>query len=151
GQTRSIDDVKPSDVGAVGYVDVVTDRVQLGQSQLARVRQGVERAWALGSGRSSVALPDAGLHTSLASGFSCPVCERSLTGPSPGLFSYESPLGACPRCRGFGRVIGVDLDKLIPDPYKTLAQRAIRPWSGKSSGWERRVLERFCVEQGIPT
>ena len=48
--------------------------------------------------------------------------------PSPNLFSFNSPLGACETCRGFGRVIDIDLDLVIPDPGKTLADGAIKPW-----------------------
>jgi hypothetical protein len=51
----------------------------------------------------------------LREGLICPTCARSLLPPRPGYFSYESPLGACENCRGFGRVMGIDLDKVIPD------------------------------------
>ncbi len=150
GTTRSIDDLRPSEVVAAGHINVVTDRLTLGTKHLARLRQGVERAWSLGAGRSEVTLPDRdGLSRRLQSGWSCPRCARQLSAPTAGLFSYESPLGACPGCRGFGRVIGVDIDKVIPDPYKTLAQKAIRPWNGKSTTWERGQLKRFCADNGI--
>src|SRR5690606_7450731 len=59
-------------------------------------------------------------------------------------FSFESPLGACPECRGFGRTLGVALDKVIPDPNLTLAQGAIRPWRGSSTQWERAELKKLC-------
>ncbi len=151
GQSRSIDDLRPSEVVAEGHLDVVTDRVTLGSRHLGRLRQGLEQAWSLGAGKSRITLPDDDAHSEeVRSGWSCPTCARALRAPSAGLFSYESPLGACPECRGFGRVIGVDIDKVIPDPYKSLAQRAIRPWNGKSTTWERGQLKRFCQENGIP-
>ena len=67
-----------------------------------------------------------------------------------GLFSYESPIGACPSCRGFGRTIGIDWNKVIPDHRKTLAKGAIRPWSGASTTWERTELGRPCRRNAIP-
>src|SRR5690606_2721783 len=84
------------------------------------------------------------------SGLSCPVCARSLPAPRPGFFSYESPLGACSNCRGFGRILGIDLDKVIPDDGLSLEEGAIRPWRGKSAEWERKQLADFCAFEKIP-
>ncbi len=86
----------------------------------------------------------------LRRGSTCPVCAERLGEPTPGLFSYESPIGACPTCRGFGRTLGIDYDKVVPDPRKTLARGAIRPWSGPSATWERSQLRALCRRQGIP-
>src|SRR5256885_104646 len=91
------------------------------------------------------------LHVRLARGLVCPGCARSFEPPRPGLFSYNSPLGACQPCKGFGRVIAVDWDKVIPDKTKTLAQGCIKAWSGKSSEWERSMLLKFAKKRKIPT
>jgi len=69
----------------------------------------------------------------------------------PSLFSFNSPVGACETCKGFGRVIGLDLDLVIPDPGLSLAQGAIRPWGGINEGRiEYEELAAFCGRQGIP-
>ncbi len=86
----------------------------------------------------------------LRRGRGCPECARPLGKASMGLFSYESPLGACPSCRGFGRTIGIDWNKVIPDHRRTLAKGAIRPWSGASTTWERTELGKLCRRNGIP-
>ena len=86
----------------------------------------------------------------LRRGRGCPECARPLGKASMGLFSYESPLGACPTCRGFGRTIGIDWDKVIPDQRRSLAKGAIRPWSGASTTWERSELAKLCRRNGIP-
>jgi excinuclease ABC subunit A len=86
----------------------------------------------------------------LRRGRGCPECARPLGKASMGLFSYESPIGACPTCRGFGRTIGIDWNKVIPDPRRTLAKGAIRPWSGASTTWERSELGKLCRRNGIP-
>jgi excinuclease ABC subunit A len=86
----------------------------------------------------------------LRRGRGCPECARPLGKASIGLFSYESPLGACPTCRGFGRTIGIDWNKVVPDHRRTLAKGAIRPWSGASTTWERAELAKLCRRNGIP-
>ncbi|MDX2165834.1 MAG: excinuclease ABC subunit UvrA, partial [Deltaproteobacteria bacterium] len=80
----------------------------------------------------------------------CARCRITYREPTANLFSFNSPLGACEACRGFGRVIDVDLELIIPDPTKTLAAGAIKPWSTPSTEWERGELARFCKRAGIP-
>ncbi len=151
GAARSIDDLRPSEVTTAGHLDVVTDRVTLSSNAKRRLRESIEQTWRLGDGQLRVQLTgdDGQIEQVLRSGFSCPQCSRTLSNPTAGLFSYESPVGACSECRGFGRVIGVDLNKVIPDPYKSLAQKAIRPWNGKSTSWERSQLKKMCERHGI--
>ena len=149
GKVEDLDRLKPSEVLAGGAtLDVLVDRVALGQRDEKRLAAAFEQAWARGGGTAR-ALIDETRHT-LRRGLSCPECARELLPPRPGLFSYESPLGACPECRGFGRTIGIDLDKVVPDPRRTLKQRAIRPWAGKSTTWERSELGKLCRRHGVP-
>ncbi len=86
----------------------------------------------------------------LARGLTCPKCARQFEAPRIGLFSYQSPIGACQECRGFGRTIGIDWAKVIPDASKSIKAKAIRPWSGTSSSHERGLLKKWCDKQGIP-
>ncbi|MFO0657076.1 MAG: excinuclease ABC subunit UvrA [Polyangia bacterium] len=80
----------------------------------------------------------------------CPGCARTFEPPHARLFSYNSPLGACPACRGFGRMIGIDWDKVIPDGSKSILKGAIKPWSGQSSQWERAALVGFAEKHRVP-
>ena len=167
GSIREIDDVKPSEAGRPDVVvEVVVDRLKLAVRDVRRLQQAIEIAWERGHGRAElrtvdVVAPEAGQlftppdaskppHVAIARGLVCPGCAKSFDAPRPGLFSYNSPLGACTDCRGFGRVIAVDWDKVIPDKTKTLAQGCIKAWSGKSSEWERDVLVRFAKKRKIP-
>jgi excinuclease ABC subunit A len=59
----------------------------------------------------------------------CDRCGAAVRVPTPALFSFNSPLGACPLCEGFGRVIGIDPDRVVPDPRKSLRERPIAPWN----------------------
>jgi len=74
----------------------------------------------------------------------CPDCDIHYSDPTPSAFSFNSPLGACPTCRGFGRVIGIDLGLVIPDPGKTLRGGAVKPWQTKSFQECQRDLEKFA-------
>jgi excinuclease ABC subunit A len=101
------------------------------------------------SGAAAEATPPPA-HVPVVRGLVCPECARAFDAARPALFSYNSPLGACEACKGFGRIIGIDWDKVIPDGKKTLAQNAIRAWSGSSAEWERGELKKFCAKKKIP-
>lgn len=143
-----LDEVRPSEALGKGPLEVVVDRVLVSERERSRLAQGLEQAWRRGFASATVH-SDAG-SLSLSEGLGCPVCRRALEPARPGLFSFESPLGACAECRGFGRVLGIDYDKVVPDVTKTLAQGAIRPWRGRSASWERSQLKKFCARRGIP-
>lgn len=146
---RDIDTVRPSEILAEGSrVDVVVDRIRVGARSHRRLQEAIELAWTLTNGAADI-VADGGDRRVVRRGLVCPSCARSFEAPRPGLFSYQSPVGACEECRGFGRVLGIDFDKVFPDPKKSLAKGAIRPWSGKSSTWERRTLRKFCDRHGI--
>ena len=83
-------------------------------------------------------------------GLGCPVCGLSLRKPVPALFSFNSPLGACPACQGFGRVIGIDRERVIPDTVWTLSERPIAPWNTPAYEELYDDLLVACEEQGIP-
>jgi excinuclease ABC subunit A len=149
---RDIDTVKPSEILAEGSrVDVVIDRISVRDSARGRLQEALEQAWGLTDGLAAVVVDGANgaSRKSFRRGLVCPSCARGFEPPRSGLFSYQSPVGACETCKGFGRVIGIDFGKVFPDPSKTLAKGAIRPWSGKSSTWERRTLKKFCARHDI--
>jgi len=80
----------------------------------------------------------------------CADCDIHYSEPSPSAFSFNSPLGACEACRGFGRVIGFDLGLVIPDPGKTLREGAVKPWQTKSFAECQRDLQKFAPLFGVP-
>jgi len=156
GVVRDIDEVRPSEAGRpdVG-VEVVVDRLKLSATESRRLQQALEIAWERGGGRAELRVEassedEPARHVPIGRGLVCPSCARLFDPPRPGLFSYNSPLGACADCRGFGRVIAVDWDKVIPDKDKSIAEGAIKAWTGRSSEWERSVLERFAKKRKIP-
>ncbi|MBI2813701.1 MAG: excinuclease ABC subunit UvrA [Opitutae bacterium] len=84
-------------------------------------------------------------------GLHSPKTGRTFRAASPGLFSFNSPLGACPRCRGFGRVIDIDYRLAIPDHSVSIDDGAIRPWEGEIYGESKKDLLKFTRKLGIPT
>ena len=158
GSVREIDEIKPSEAGRPDIaVEVVVDRLKLAARDVRRLQQAIEIAWERGNGRAELRTGDAAVvadgppaHVAIARGLVCPGCAKAFEPPRPGLFSYNSPLGACTDCRGFGRIIAVDWDKVIPDKTKTLAKGCIKAWSGKLRLWERGVLVKFAKKRKIP-
>ena len=151
GAVREIDGVRPSEATAPGVrVEVVVDRVNVSKGESRRLQEAIEAAWTRSEGRAELRAEGDGAHVTVARGLRCPKCARSFEPPRPGLFSYNSPFGACDSCRGFGRVIAIDWDKVIPDPRKSIRGGAVRPWSGPSTTWERGILEKFCKKEKIP-
>jgi len=145
GVARTIDDVPPSEA-ITGPLEVILDRTRLDDP--IRIQEALERAFAA-SGRALVH-PEDEPTIALARGLACPSCARTFDPPSAGLFSYNVATGACATCRGFGRTIGIDWSKVVPDEGKTLAENAIRAWAGKSAQWERGELRKLCRREGIP-
>ena len=77
-----------------------------------------------------------------STGWHCPYCDVDIRPPSPGLFSFNNPLGACPACRGFGRTIGIDLNRAIPDRRLSLADGVIKPFqTGSMKDCQRDLLK----------
>jgi excinuclease ABC subunit A len=148
GVAQDIDAVKPSVAAKLGSLDVVVDRVGSGRDA-QRVAAAVETAWQRGFGYLQLHVGDTLF--GLRRGLSCPVCAKSLEASRAGLFSYESPVGACPTCRGFGRTLGVDLSKVIPDTSRSIDDGVVRPWRGNSTKWERAEVKKLCRRHDIPT
>ncbi|MCK7512385.1 MAG: hypothetical protein MZV70_55665 [Desulfobacterales bacterium] len=91
-------------------------------------------------------------HHAFSRRLECAACRIAYSAPLPSLFSFNSPIGACDACRGFGRTIGIDLDLIIPDRSRSLAEGAVKPFGrrgGRPHG-VRRPGAAFCRQQKIP-
>jgi excinuclease ABC subunit A len=85
-----------------------------------------------------------------SSSLGCRYCGRLFRHPVPALFSFNSPLGACPTCQGFGRVIGIDHERVVPDPMWSLGERPIAPWNTPAYEEHYDDLLAACRDHGIP-
>ena len=151
------------------HVFVIQDRLAVVADNKSRFLEAAESALHFGKGEIHLFLPGDGpgkspagrsLQRDRAQSFSpaghysrglhSPKTGRTFRAASPGLFSFNSPLGACPKCRGFGRVIDIDYRLAIPDHSLSLAEGAIRPWEGEIYGESKKDLMQFARKVGLP-
>ncbi|MGD8470865.1 MAG: excinuclease ABC subunit UvrA, partial [Desulfobacteraceae bacterium] len=132
-------------------IPVLVDRVILRPKERDRILDSLELAYRFGAGRLDVWLPPHG-HHAFSNQLACADCKIIYNTPLPNLFSFNSPLGACDTCRGFGRTIGIDLDLIIPDHSRSLKNGAIKPFGTSEDGrMEFDDLMDFCRRRRIPT
>src|SRR5213076_2762577 len=84
-----------------------------------------------------------------STGWHCAHCDLDIRPPTPGLFSFNNPLGACPECRGFGRTIAIDLNKAIPNRGLSIKQGVVRVFRGAEFGESQKDLLRACARNEI--
>ncbi len=130
-------------------LEVIQDRLRIGSAEKARVTEALESALRIGQGKVNVFAED-GKPWKFSSHLHCPDCDISYSEPTPAAFSFNSPLGACDACRGFGRVIGVDFGLVVPDEKKTLREGAIRPWQSPSFKECQDDLVKYAKKRKIP-
>src|SRR6266542_4434817 len=146
---RELDELEESP-GGNDSLQVVVDRFAFRPENKKRISDSLEQAFHYGKGRLNLFLPHNDWRCEpFSNRLHCPHCNISYRDPVPNLFSFNSPLGACETCRGFGRVIDIDLDLVIPDPGKSLMDGAIKPWINRTRR-TRRLLD-FCERKKIPT
>ncbi|TVQ46776.1 MAG: excinuclease ABC subunit A [Gammaproteobacteria bacterium] len=132
-------------------VEVIQDRLRLTRENASRLSEALETALAQGGGRAFIAdYDDPARRRHYSTGLHCAACDIEYRDPVPNHFSFNSPLGACKTCRGFGRTMGIDYDLVVPDPRLTLAEGAIRPFQSKSFGECQRDLKKFAKRAGVP-
>ncbi|SMC21606.1 excinuclease ABC subunit A [Desulfacinum hydrothermale DSM 13146] len=148
GKVVDLEDPSAQAAPSEGEVLVVVDRLLWKRASPERVLDSLRTAFSMGGGTAcAVVLPHRVIRFS--QDLRCPRCDVAVVPKSPSLFSFNSPLGACPTCRGFGRIIDVDLDLVIPDRRLSIQQGAIRPWTPERM--EFQDLMDFCRRQAIPT
>src|SRR3954463_10570033 len=151
-------DKKVKRVGA--RVQVIQDRIAITEANRARLIEAIETALRFGKDRINVIpLPGEQSRTEnreskidghpFSTGWHCAHCDLDIRPPTPGLFSFNNPLGACPECRGFGRTIAIDLNKAIPDRSLSISQGAVRVFRGEEMGESQRDLMRACARNEI--
>ncbi|WP_211960995.1 excinuclease ABC subunit UvrA [Cupriavidus plantarum] len=142
-----------SPTGARKMLDVVADRFRIGNVERARAVEAIEASLKRGAGRVSVQVvtdEGDGPVWRFSTGLHSPESDIRYADPQPALFSFNSAYGACETCRGFGRVIGVDLGLVIPDARKSLRDGAIKPM--QTPAWKecQDDLMRYAAKAGIP-
>ncbi len=147
-----VGDLNEIDLGDLARFEILVDRFVVGEEGRSRLTEALEQAFSLSRGLVTLIekTEDGWIRHHYSSRLACNRCGREAMEPVPQLFSFNSPLGACSECQGYGRVIGVDLGKVIPDRSRTLRERPIDPWN--SPGYEDSYddLEDASGKYAIP-
>ena len=128
-------------------IDVVIDRLKVRPDAKQRLAESFETACRMGNGRALVVMMDSPegekpASQLFSSKFACPICDYSLAELEPRLFSFNSPMGACPTCDGLGEIDEFEPNRIVAHPELSLASGAIK-------GWDRRTIFYFQLLQGL--
>jgi excinuclease ABC subunit A len=149
GQVVSLEDVDLTRLRDRGTLEVIVDRVKVGDDVLTRLTDSIETSYAEGGGAAFAIEADSGVRREFSERFECRPCGILYEVPQPRLFSFNNPFGACPVCHGFGNVIELDMDLVVPDKTKSIQQNAIEPWSKPHYRAQLAELKRAAKAQGV--
>ena len=155
-------DVDPKIRRLGARVQVIQDRIAIGEENRARIVEAIETALRFGKGKINViAISESAQHSTdqespitnhefpFSIGWHCAYCDLDIRPPTPGLLSFNNPLGACPKCRGFGRTVSIDLNKAIPDRRLSIKQGVVRVFRGAEFGESQKDLLRACAREEV--
>ncbi len=128
---------------------VLVDRLRWRADESQRLVEACEQAFRRGEGRLALRLGD-GEPAARSERWECPHCGTAAVRPEPALFSFNSPLGVCPQCRGFGDVLTFAPELIVPDEGRTIRQGALDPWakSWRATTWPK--LQKLSQDSGVP-
>ena len=149
GKFEYLGDITAVDRYKVHFIELVIDRLVPGSEDIARIRASAETALSQGKGAMMLYLPDSGKTEHLSRNLVCPDTGLSFDMPAPFTFSFNSPQGACPHCRGIGTVARIDLDKIIPDSGKSIAAGGIELIGPRRENHLFRMLEAISRKYGF--
>ncbi|HEY3055544.1 MAG TPA: excinuclease ABC subunit UvrA [Thermoanaerobaculia bacterium] len=132
----AIADLKEVDTSGFTSLELVITRMRVDSERSTQVTEAIEQAFELSKGTVNVLeeSPDGWISHRFTARFACNKCGTEFVEPTPHLFSFNSPLGACTQCQGYGRIIGIDMEKVIPNRRLRLDELPIAPWN--SPGYE---------------
>jgi excinuclease ABC subunit A len=129
GRAVAFDDVDLASLRQRTTLEVVVDRLKIEGDLRSRVTDSIETSYREGGGAAFAVDADTGERHVFSERFECRKCGIAYETPQPRLFSFNNPFGACPTCHGFGNIIELDMDLVVPDPSRSINQGAIEPWS----------------------
>jgi len=142
----------PLDKNRRHTIDVVVDRIVLREDIAARLTDSVETALRVGNGRLVIEEIE-GKEYFYSETRHCPNCDLSFPEPSPQLFSFNSPIGACPDCNGLGTAYEVDVERIVASPKLSLLQGCVAPWKSVKGdsihSWTRAMVKGMAKQYGF--
>jgi excinuclease ABC subunit A len=142
GEVVEAADLKPLQKNEKHDIDVVIDRLKVRDDMAQRLAESFEAALKLADGRAIAYEMDTAVEHLCSAKFACPVCSYSLAELEPRLFSFNSPVGACPTCDGLGHVIAFDPLRVVAFPSLSLASGAVK-------GWDRRNPYTYSLLESV--
>ncbi len=151
GQTVALEDVDAGSLKDRPILQVIVDRLKVEGDLRARLTDSIETAYTEGGGAAfAIELTDAApIFHRFSERFECRPCGIQYEIPQPRLFSFNNPFGACAICHGFGNVIELDMDLVVPDQSKSIQQNAIEPWSKPHYRAQLADLKRAAKGGGV--
>ena len=154
GRAVAFEDIDAASLQKRTMLEVVVDRVRIEGDLRTRLTDSIETSYREGGGAAfAVLLGDAAAGTTdqrlvFSERFECRSCGIAYETPQPRLFSFNNPFGACPTCHGFGNIIELDMDLVVPDQSKSISQGAIEPWSKPHYRAQLGELKRAAKKGG---
>ncbi|MBV9299281.1 MAG: excinuclease ABC subunit UvrA [Verrucomicrobia bacterium] len=141
-------DIAPAIKRLPGLVFVIQDRLTMGEANHSRLVEAIEQGLNYGKGQLKIVALNPVEEHRFSIGWHCPYCDIEIRPPAPGLFSFNNPLGACPGCRGFGRTIGIDLDRAMPNRSLSIADGVVKPFqTGQMRECQQDLISRALERQ----
>ncbi|MBX3646445.1 MAG: excinuclease ABC subunit UvrA [Rhodocyclaceae bacterium] len=144
GKVHDIDALPKLAKNSKHTIDVVVDRLKVRVDARQRLAESFETALTHADGRAMAVEMDSGVEHLFSARFACPACSYSLQELEPRLFSFNNPMGACPKCDGLGQISFFDPARVVAYPHLSLASGAIR-------GWDRRNQFYFQLLSSLAT
>src|SRR5688500_8313297 len=169
GRAVLFEEIDQASVRGRTTLEVVVDRVKIEGDLRSRLTDSIETSYREGGGaafavvlatepalrqaQGDLSLSKVGTQNPerllFSERFECRSCGLTYEQPQPRLFSFNNPFGACPTCHGFGNIIELDMDLVVPDPSKSINQGAIEPWSKPHYRSQLAELKRSARKAGI--
>ncbi|MGZ5451510.1 MAG: excinuclease ABC subunit UvrA [Thermoanaerobaculia bacterium] len=152
----AVADLKVVDTTGFTSLELVITRMRVESDKAGKVTEAIEQAFELSKGTVNVLeeSDDGWISHRFSSRFACNKCGTEFVEPTPHLFSFNSPLGACTHCQGYGRIIGIDMEKVIPNRGLRLDEQPIAPWN--SPGYEdcyddlEKAAKKYNLRLNVP-
>ena len=162
-RSSSLEETDPASLRGRTTLEVVVDRVRIEGDLRSRLTDSIETSYQEGGGAAfAIVLPSTELSNPdperriqnserlvFSERFECRTCDVTYEAPQPRLFSFNNPFGACPTCHGFGDIIELDMNLVVPDPSKSINQGAIEPWSKPHYRPQLAELKRAARRPGV--
>jgi len=148
GEVYDIDALPRLEKNRKHTIEAVVDRLKVRPNVKQRLAESFETALRHSDGKAIAVEMDSGQETLFSARFACPICDYALEELEPRLFSFNNPMGACPRCDGLGQITFFDPNRVIAFPHLSLAAGAIKGWDRRNAFFFR-MLESLAMHYGF--